>query len=634
MRFSISQLVLLCIFVSLSLSAETAFPAQDSVPSLDTITVVGSRVPRSLASSSRGIAVIDRSAIEASGAASLADLLETAAGIDIRERGAGGVQADLSLRGGTFEQALILLDGIPLTDPQTGHHHMDIPVTVDDIERIEVLSGQASRVYGPGAIGGVVNIVTREPRATSLLLRGTVGQNRVVGTSATAQLAGPKLSTRLSASRSMSGGYRYNTDADISTVNFRANSSIGESSAHLTVAYNEKDFGANGFYTDITDEQREHTRTVLSALDGAVPLGPFLLKPRATWRRHYDDFVLGDPAFYRNETQTDVVGGGVHVFMPWKLGTLSLGAEGTMERIISDDLGGHRRYRGGLFLEHPFELFERLTVAPGVCVSYVTGTDWQVWPGLDAGLDITDWLRVFGGVEYSFRTPTFTELYYDSPGNRGSSLLDNERTFSVEAGTRVHTQRLRGSLTLFRRDGRDVIDWARDTGASMWVAGNVDEVIASGGEADCRLSLTGPFAHRPIHLQAGYAFVDLARSADDFVAAYQAVSGDTTAPLLTYKYGTDYLRHKISAAIDHALLMDLRFNWRMRYERRHGTDLGAFVFDARMYANGTRGGFYVEVTNLFDRPYRDFASVPMPGRWVRGGLHLKLSREPGGGRHQ
>jgi iron complex outermembrane receptor protein len=115
------------------------------------IEVSAQRSPALYSQVARIVSVIERKEIESSPAQSVQDLLEYVAGVDVRQRGVEGVQADVSIRGGTFDQTLILLNGINITDPQTGHHNLNIPLSLSQIERIEILEGPAARVYGPNA---------------------------------------------------------------------------------------------------------------------------------------------------------------------------------------------------------------------------------------------------------------------------------------------------------------------------------------------------------------------------------------------------------------------------------------------------------------------------------------------------
>jgi iron complex outermembrane receptor protein len=177
------------------------------------------------------------------------------AGVDIRQRGAEGSQADLSIRGSTFEQTLVLVDGMPLGDPQTGHHSLDIPLPLDAIERIEILAGQSSRMHGPAAIGGVVNIITRQQGSPSVQLAGDAGSFNRFAASATAACSLGLTTHRVSLAKSTSDGYRYNSAYDDEAASYVAAASLGRMRLGLLGGYLDKTFGANGFYSDAFPDQ-------------------------------------------------------------------------------------------------------------------------------------------------------------------------------------------------------------------------------------------------------------------------------------------------------------------------------------------------------------------------------------------
>jgi len=137
--------------------------AQDeTTQELEEVVVSSSRIDLPLSENSRTIKVIQAQEIQKSSATSLADLLQRVAGIDVRRRGAQGMQADLYIRGGSFDQTLLLIDGIKVDDPQTGHHTLNIALPLELIERIEIIKGPAARVFGQNAFTGAINIVTKK----------------------------------------------------------------------------------------------------------------------------------------------------------------------------------------------------------------------------------------------------------------------------------------------------------------------------------------------------------------------------------------------------------------------------------------------------------------------------------------
>src|SRR6185295_16125897 len=91
------------------------------------------------------------------------DFLNQEPSVDLRQRGQNNIQTDVSIRGANFGQTLVLLNGFRMNDPQSGHHNMDLPVPLESVDRIEVLKGSGSTLYGSDAIGGVVQLITRVP---------------------------------------------------------------------------------------------------------------------------------------------------------------------------------------------------------------------------------------------------------------------------------------------------------------------------------------------------------------------------------------------------------------------------------------------------------------------------------------
>ena len=102
---------------------------------LDEVVVTGSRAPLTALQSAKVVAVITREDIHRAAAASINDVLKLATGVDVRQRGGFGVQTDISINGGTHDQVTILLNGVNISNPQTGHNAADFPVALDDIVR-------------------------------------------------------------------------------------------------------------------------------------------------------------------------------------------------------------------------------------------------------------------------------------------------------------------------------------------------------------------------------------------------------------------------------------------------------------------------------------------------------------------
>ena len=320
---------------------------------LEEMVVTAGRIPTTFSNITRSVVVIGRDDIRTAPVHSVQDLLQYALGVDVRQRGPLGVQADVAVRGGTFEQTLILVDGTKVSDPQTGHHNLDLPLALEDIERVEILKGQGSRLYGPNAFGGVINIITRkrEHKAARLealagdygLREGTVSLSHPLGTS----------SHHLSLSKRTSGGYRAATDFDISTVSYGFSIPIGPGMSDLSFGYMAKEFGANSFYSDKYPNEWENTNTTFLSAGFYLEEDRFSFSSKFHWRRHGDDFLLDRerPAWYRNRHTTDLSGVDLLFLFPSRLGTTAFGGEAGKEGIESSNLGNHSRTKEGFFVE-------------------------------------------------------------------------------------------------------------------------------------------------------------------------------------------------------------------------------------------------------------------------------------------
>lgn len=149
------------VLVALCLSAGYAEAQNDTTKNLNEVMVRENRLKLPFSKQNRNIWIIDNQQIKNLPSRSVSELLSYVTGVDVRQRGPGGVQADISIDGGTFDQTLVLINGIKVSDPQTGHNMMNLPISVDDIDHIEVLRGSASRIYGTNALTGAINIVTK-----------------------------------------------------------------------------------------------------------------------------------------------------------------------------------------------------------------------------------------------------------------------------------------------------------------------------------------------------------------------------------------------------------------------------------------------------------------------------------------
>lgn len=333
----------------------------------DEVVVTASRMPTNFDETNRNVVVLSRYDIENSGATSMQELLGYAAGVDVRTRGINGVQSDINIRGCAFDQSLVLIDGVKVSDPQTGHHNMNIPLNVSDIDRIEVLKGHGSRLYGPNALGGTINIITRRSAEKSITMNLSGGEFGLFEGSVSLSQPFRNSSHQVSFARSRSDGYMDASEHDINSAYYGSTLRIGAGELDFTLGYQDKEFGASTFYSDLFPDEWEHTTSIFTNISGSILHGSNIYRVSLFQRNHRDDFVLDNahPDWYRNKHTTDLYGGDVQATFSSRFGDLSVGGEVSQEVIESKSLGNHNRNRFGMFAEHKFALYRRIDMTWG-----------------------------------------------------------------------------------------------------------------------------------------------------------------------------------------------------------------------------------------------------------------------------
>ncbi|MBU0988073.1 MAG: TonB-dependent receptor [Proteobacteria bacterium] len=578
---------------------------------LDPVVVTGSRIPYHLSNAAQSISVVSREEIAVLPADSIADILEHVSGVDVRHRGPHGVQADVGIRGSSYEQTLILIDGVNVGDPQTGHHNMDLPVNLDDVQRIEILKGPGATIYGPNAMGGVINVITRDVDQNTLGGHITYGENGYYDMGARGALVSGKMSGQLSANRRYSSGHiqAKDTDFDIKTLNYKGTVRNGANQFHLGLGYADKDFGAYKFYSDAYPDQREKTESFLLHTGADLNFKDVKITPKIHWRHHDDEFKIKiNNNWNVNKHQTDVLGIQVNTVIPSSLGDTSVGGEAAYEDLKSSNLGDRNRSRQALFFEHKFYSSDKLTFGIGASGVHYSDWGWKYLPGADLNVQLTDELNWFVSSEKSFRVPTFTDLYYFTPANQGNPDLKPEKAWTYETGMRWQANRVKTEVCLFYRDSKDIIDWSRPPGESVWSVRNVAELSAKGAEFGFNYYPASFLNTKFLSaLKIAYTYLDLSR--------------DTQG--MESKYALDHLRHQVQGSI--------RFDWSDRVKHtvygRYGNRIAGdeyTVVDTRITYAFFHYQFFFEANNLFNQNYIEAGFAPMPGRWVMGGVKFNL----------
>ncbi|NEZ04739.1 TonB-dependent receptor [Wenzhouxiangella sp. XN201] len=595
----------LALVVSTWAGLPAALAQPDETSALDRVLVSASPAGRSLDDSFQSVTVIGREQIENWPGASLSDLLAAVAGVDVRRRGEPGVQADLGIRGTGFEQTVILLDGMPMGDPQTGHHNLNLPVPVEHIERIEVVKGPGAMAYGGNATGGVVNIVTRRDDAATLAAQARVGSHDTRSAGFSGAVAPGASHHRLSFDHLRSDGHlpERRADADLVRGLYTGGTELGRTGLRWGLGAENRDFGAWMFYTADFPDQRERTKTRTAWLAADTRAGEWSVTPQLWWREHDDWFrTLVFGTAYINRHATRINGLRLSGQRRWGGGVTAVGVSHARQRIDSNALDRHDRDETQAWIVHRQPLNERTAVEAGL--AYVDYSEYgsQGLPTLALRHRLDDRWTAFASWARSTRAPSWTELFLQTSGNRGSTQLEPERSDYAEAGLRFAAGSHRINLAAFERRTDRLIDWARAPGEVAWQAGQFDGHRSRGAEIEWRWRAGRRWLER----------VDLAATALDTELDRRG---------LEIKYALDYPELGLVGAAVWRLGDALRLTTRARYSDRSTGQSGTLV-DLRLGWRVSGVELFVEGNNLLDRRLVEAGFAPLPGRWLYGGLRL------------
>lgn len=600
----------LTILVSGLFCPDAMFAQTDTIVRIPDITIGDQRIQLPFSRSNRTIHFLTRNEISNLPAQSINELLSYLPGVDIRNRGIKGSQADISVRGSTFEQVLVMLNGVKINDPQTGHHSLNIPVPLESIERIEVLKGPGSRRYGQNALAGAINIITRVPDVphTSLKLEG--GSYGTVQGSAATSLGSEDFRHLFNASHLRSDGYRYNTDFKTTQLFYQNEWNTNQGKWEVIAGHADRKFGANGFYASPTyTDQYEAIQTSTANVQYAKVGQRWHIKPSVYWRRNQDEYLLvrNEPEVYRNLHITNTLGAEVQSGYQSGLGTTGVGMEFRALGIQSNNLGDHLRREWALFVEHRWRS-NKLTITPGFNVNYFSEFGTFFYPGVDIGYAINSKWSIYGNAGQTYRIPTYTDLYYIGPTNIGNEQLVPEEAMTYEAGFKYFGDRWYLNGAYYLRDSRNLIDWVKEKEEDPWQPENFYEARIQGLEWESRYRF-GENGLSLRHLKFFYTYVD-AQLIDSDQAAFS-------------RYALDNLRHQAMLQLDGAIFDRLGYSLSGRYLDRVNLE-NYFLMDAQVQYRWNKGKVWLQLNNLFDAEYTETSGVPMPGRWFNAGVKVNL----------
>lgn len=650
---SIGKVIKICVLVDTLTVVATQAKCESLIDSvqvgshidIDEVIVATDRTPVTFTQMVLQPTVISTRQLDAAPQQSLTDFLEYIPSLDIRQRGTNDVQADLSIRGGSTDQNAIIINKINFSDPQTGHNNFALPIDLGNTQKIEIVSGAQSRILGTNALNGAVCFSTPTDTANSATARLTVGDYGLYKLSAATNLTFSNLSNFAAVAKSHSDGYTENTDFDIQTIYYRGVYKANRFSVNAQFGLTDKKFGSNGFYSLSYPTQYEENMMTIGSI--GIETGQQVKVAANVYGRRLRDYyvlVRDNPNIYQNHHLTDVLGANLELETNTRIGRTTLNAEYRNERISSNRLGNadesrSRRARtsDSIRYDHFYDrgyltvalnnkyTANRFSMSVGAAILQYKGT--EIYPGIDLSYAPSNSIRLYAAANRSFRLPTFTDLFYSGPKNKGNIDLKAEKATTYEVGLRAKKSIFEVNGNIYLRQGKNIIDWARTSNTELYVAQNVTKINTFGQEVQV--------IARPAEIVGSkWLTINTVECGYSHISASKASSGYESL------YAFDQLKHKFTAAIGLQSIENLNVDIRLVYQERNGNyDAanaggtvethpynGFWTVDAGASYKWRWLSVFAEATNIGNSKYFDFSGLQLPGRWVKAGVKVELAK--------
>ncbi|MCK9163128.1 MAG: TonB-dependent receptor [Bacteroidales bacterium] len=604
---------------------------------LDEVIISSSSTNQPINQIAKLITIVSKDEIQRLKPQSIEEILNYVASVDIQTRGSHGVQSDISIRGGSFDQNAILLNGINISNPQTGHYSFDIPINLSDIERIEIIHGPSSIIYGSSAFSGGINIITKKGIDKSLNTKLEAGGHNLWNGEISGSYKIKNLENYISMGYKSSDGYIKNTDYKIFNILYQSRLNIKKDKIDLQFGYNKKAYGANSFYSAKYPNQFDKTNSIIASVKGEFGTKLKLI-PSIYWNRHNDEFKLIRTNDNANNHRTDVLGSNLNLEYNSKIGVTYLGLELRNENILSSVLGEpmdkpigkytktDNRTNLSYMLQHNLK-YKKFTLSLGVLGFVNTSIEnhFKLYPSLNLNYKITDNIDLYTSFSQSSRLPTFTDLYYTSPTHIGNSKLKQEESQSVEIGLRQKHRYLVSYISAFYMNGRNMIDWVKINPEDKWESKNISQLDKTGIE------------------MGGKVFIDelfpCIRYSTIFEANYTRMHQDIVKNQYISNYILNYLRDKLTIRLTLPIYKDkLTTTLSYRYQKRMGTYLKYIenqptqsstypaysLLDININYKYKNLNLYLNINNIFNTHHFDLGNIPQPGIWAIIGASVSI----------
>ncbi|MDP4596367.1 MAG: TonB-dependent receptor [Crocinitomicaceae bacterium] len=559
-------------------------------------------------------------------ARSIADALSFSAGVDVRQRGLSGTQADIGIRGGNFEQSLILVNGFKMTDPQTGHHAANLPIPLIAVSEIQVFKSPTVLQFGQSALTGAVHISAYAQDAFEVKTSAYGGSFNSFGTQAMVRMKIKKYQQMLAVARDQSDGHWYNSDFKNHQLFYTGSHSLGVNQRHrltYTAAYTDRNFGANGFYSNKFPDQWERTTMAMAGVKHNYGwttqkddrYTSYQFRQQAMLRSHADEFRLKrfDPAFYTNTHVSNVLSYEAQLAVSRYRQQFLFGLEQRLEQLNSSNLGLRERHYQSAFVQ-ALGSINAMNYSAGLMVFAYNLENPQLMPSLQLGRALSHQHYVFANYSRGNRVPSWTEMYYTDPANVGNPNLLPEYSHAAELGWRLnqnaYNSKFQGNAALFYRQHTNMIDWVRDVSAispnpNPWMPVNIATVSFTGLETSLQFNVKKSATWGPNKFNLNYTYIT---ASHNFTSEQES------------RYAITSMRHQLNGQALFDLSEKVQLNVTYRLVQRIAQPLYQVVDAKMMVPIKNKWTVFAEGNNLTNTQYVEAGFVQMPGRWFKLGL--------------
>lgn len=604
---------------------------------LDEVVISSTSTDQPINQIAKLITIISKEEIQRLSPQSIEDILEYVASLDIQTRGSHGVQSDISIRGGSFDQNAILLNGINISNPQTGHYSFDIPINLSDIEKIEIIHGPSSIIYGSSAFCGGINIITKKGIDKSLNAKMEAGGHNLWNGEIGGSYRIKNVENYISMGYKSSDGYIKNTDYEIFNILYQSRLNIKKDKIDIQFGYNKKAYGANSFYSAKFPNQFDRTNSIITSVKGEFGQKIKFL-PSFYWNRHNDKFELIKNSGSANYHRTDVIGGNLNGEYTSKIGITNFGIEIRNEGILSNVLGQTMNSPIGDFtkkdnrtnlsymLQHNIE-YKNFTLSLGILgfVNSSIENKFTPYPSINLNYQIIENLDIYTSFSKSSRLPTFTDLYYTTSTHIGNSNLKQEESQSIEIGIRQKNRYIVSYISIYHMKGRNMIDWVKINPEDKWKSENITQIDKIGIEMGGKVFINEiiPILKYTTLFEANYTMMHQEVVENEYISNYIL---NNLKDKLTLRLTLPIYKDKLTTTLSYGY--QKRMGEYLKYidnQPTQKTTYPAFsLLDLSLNYNYKKLKLYLTINNVFNTEYFDLGNIPQPGVWAIVGVSISL----------